>query len=87
MEDIDVKKRELDVLVKRFFEQSEEYKTAQYNETTTRNDFIDEFFKLFDWDVVNKSGFCEQFRDVVKEERITSSDGRKAPDYSFRLVA
>ena len=85
MEEMDAKRAELKALVKRFFEQSEEYKTTQYNETTTRNDFIDEFFKLLDWDIVNKSGFCEQFRDVVKEERIASGDGRKAPDYSFRI--
>ena len=79
------KKLKLKALVKRFFEQSEEYHLTQYNEENVRSDFIDEFFKLLDWDIVNKSGFCEQFRDVVKEERIISGDGRKAPDYSFRI--
>ena len=83
---MNTKRAELKALVKRFFEQSEEYHSTQYNEENARSDFIDEFFKLLDWDIVNKSGFCEQFRDVVKEERITSGDGRKAPDYSFRLA-
>jgi hypothetical protein len=38
-------------LVTRFEEQIGSYKKAEYNETQTRRDFIDPFFKALGWDM------------------------------------
>ncbi|NHB70382.1 Eco57I restriction-modification methylase domain-containing protein [Perlabentimonas gracilis] len=72
-------------LVIRFEEQIESYKQADYNETLTRRDFIDPFFKALGWDVDNSQGFAEAYREVIHEDRVKVGKATKAPDYSFRL--
>src|SRR5687768_11519844 len=72
-------------LVERFEEQKESYRKAEYNETLTRRDFIDPFFKALGWDMDNEQGFAESYRDVIHEDKIKISGATKAPDYSFRL--
>jgi len=73
-------------LVKRFDEQYDSYKNSNYNETLTRRDFIDPFFKALGWDVDNEEGYAESYREVIHEDKIKISGATKAPDYSFRLV-
>ncbi|MCK9500020.1 MAG: type I restriction enzyme HsdR N-terminal domain-containing protein, partial [Bacteroidales bacterium] len=73
-------------LVQRFDEQKEFYKQADYNETQTRRDFIDPFFKALGWDVDNENGYAESYREVIHEDRVKVGGATKAPDYSFRLV-
>ena len=73
-------------LVQRFDEQKEFYKQADYNETQTRRDFIDPFFKALGWDVDNENGYAESYREVIHEDRVNVGGATKAPDYSFRLV-
>ncbi len=73
-------------LVKRFDEQFASYKQSTYNETQTRRDFIDPFFKLLGWDIDNEQGYAEAYREVIHEDRLKISGVSKAPDYSFRLV-
>jgi type I restriction-modification system DNA methylase subunit len=72
-------------LVTRFEEQFESYKQSDYNETLTRRDFIDPFFKALGWDVDNSDGYAEAYREVIHEDRIKIGNASKAPDYSFRL--
>ncbi len=72
-------------LIIRFEEQIESYKQADYNETLTRRDFIDPFFKALGWDVDNSQGFAEAYREVIHEDRVKVGKATKAPDYSFRL--
>lgn len=72
-------------LVERFKEHQIIYKKAEYNETQTRRDFIDPFFKALGWDIDNELGFAESYREVIHEDKIKTSGGTKAPDYSFRL--
>lgn len=72
-------------LVERFKEHQIIYKKAEYNETQTRIDFIDPFFKALGWDIDNELGFAESYREVIHEDKIKISGGTKAPDYSFRL--
>jgi len=78
--------RTISALVTRFEEQYESYKDAGYNETQTRRDFIDPFFKALGWDVDNENGYAESYREVVHEDKIKVGRATKAPDYSFRLV-
>ncbi len=73
-------------LVKRFDEQKEFYKGKDYNETQTRRDFIDPFWKALGWDIDNENGYAESYREVVHEDRVKVGRATKAPDYSFRLI-
>jgi len=72
-------------LVARFEEQYHSYKKSDYNETQTRRDFIDPFFKALGWDIDNENGYAETYREVIHEDRVKVGQGTKAPDYSFRL--
>lgn len=72
-------------LVQRFNEQKEFYRRQDYNETLTRRDFIDPFFKALGWDVDNEQGYAESYREVIHEDKIKIGGQTKAPDYSFRL--
>lgn len=72
-------------LTHRFSEQYDSYKRNEYNETLTRRDFIDPFFKALGWDVDNTNGFAEAYREVIHEDKIKIGGYTKAPDYSFRL--
>ncbi len=62
-----------------------EYKHAKYDEANTRTQFIDRFFELLDWDISNKQGFSESYKDVVREDKVIIEGKPKAPDYSFRV--
>ncbi|GHT10806.1 adenine methyltransferase [Bacteroidia bacterium] len=77
--------QKIKLLVERFDEQYASYKSADYNETLTRRDFIDPFWKALGWDVDNESGCAESYREVIHEDRVRVSGATKAPDYSFRL--
>jgi hypothetical protein len=72
-------------LVARFEENISQYKKTHYDEANTRVDFIDPFFEALGWDVANKQGFAEQYREVVREAKVIIVGKHKAPDYSFRI--
>jgi len=76
--------KQIESLVLRFDEQIESYK-KDYNETNTRRDFIDPFFKALGWDIDNSQGYAEAYREVIHEDKIKIAGATKAPDYSFRL--
>lgn len=73
-------------LVQRFNEQLPAYKKSDYNETQTRRDFIDPLFKALGWDIDNKQGYAESYREVIHEDKVKVGKATKAPDYSFRLA-
>lgn len=72
-------------LIHRFNEQKGFYSRSEYNETQTRRDFVDPFFKALGWDMDNEQGYAENYREVTHEEKIKINGATKAPDYSFRL--
>jgi len=78
-------KEKIESLVIRFEDQYESYKHSDYNETLTRRDFIDPFFKALGWDMDNEAGYAEAYREVIHEDKVKVSGATKAPDYSFRL--
>lgn len=82
----DEAKQKINDLVERFGEQIDSYKKSDYNETLTRRDFIDPFFKALGWDIDNEHGYAEAYREVIHEDRVKVGSATKAPDYSFRLV-
>lgn len=76
---------ELLQLMQRFEEQKEQYLNQAYNETQVRREFIDPLLELLGWDVSNKAGYAEQYKDVVHEDSIKVGGATKAPDYSCRI--
>lgn len=78
-------RKKISLLVERFDEQLASYKRSDYNETLTRRDFIDPFFKALGWDINNEQGYAESYREVIHEDRVRIGSATKAPDYSFRL--
>ena len=72
-------------LVARFRANLDSYKRGLYNETQVRREFIDPFFDALGWDVANRQGYAEAYKDVVHEEAIKVGGGTKAPDYGFRI--
>ena len=67
------------------FERNKKQYTSVYDEANTRTDFIDKFFELLGWDIRNEQGYSEQYREVVREDKVTICGKVKAPDYAFRI--
>ncbi len=72
-------------LVETFDRNIEAYRSQQYNETQLRREFIDPFFEELGWDVTNKQGYAQAYKDVIHEDSIKIGGYTKAPDYSFRI--
>ena len=77
-------------LVDRFQRNLASYTNPLYNEEQTRAEFIGPFFDLsiLGWDVANRQGYAEPYKDVVSEGALKAKT-RKAtsefPDYTFRV--
>lgn len=69
-------------LVQKFESNYRHYKNVSYNESETRNEFIDPFFSALGWDVQNSRGINPWFREVMVENYLTRSS---RPDYAFTL--
>lgn len=78
-------KQEINNLIKTFKDNFNQYKLSTYKEAQVRIEFIDKFFKAFGWDVNNKQGFSEQFKEVINEDAVKIEGNTKAPDYAFRI--
>ena len=72
-------------LTETFGNNLESYKKGNYNETQVRREFIDPFFEELGWDVANKQGYAEAYKDVIHEDAIKVGGVTKAPDYCFRV--
>ncbi len=77
--------KQISDLVERFERNIEAYRSPAYNETQLRIEFIDPFFEALGWDVTNKAGYAEQYKDVIHEDAIKIAGATKAPDYCFRI--
>jgi len=72
-------------LVETFDRNIETYHSQQYNETQLRREFIDPFFEELGWDVSNKQGYAQAYKEVIHEDAVKVGTATKAPDYSFRI--
>lgn len=77
--------KEIADLIERFDRNRESYLTGNYNETQLRREFLDPFFTALGWDVENKQGYAEAYKDVVHEDALKIGGATKAPDYCFRI--
>ncbi|MGI6369957.1 MAG: Eco57I restriction-modification methylase domain-containing protein [Candidatus Kapaibacterium sp.] len=85
MENLEEKKRELRELVEHFKHNVKEKQIEKYDETDTRIEFINKFFKLLGWDVDNEKKRPIEERQVVSEDKVSISGKQKSPDYGFYI--
>ncbi len=66
-----------------------QYSQTDYNETEVRNDFVNPFFEILGWDVLNQKKLPQHLREVKHEAAVyVEEDGKakkKKPDYAFHL--
>jgi type I restriction-modification system DNA methylase subunit len=72
-------------LVERFDANLPDYKHSRYNETQTRQEFINPFFKALGWDMDNAQGLPEASKEVIHEANVNVGKATKSPDYCFRV--
>ncbi|MCI0621405.1 MAG: N-6 DNA methylase [Acidobacteria bacterium] len=72
-------------LMARFERNLDAYRSHGYNETQLRREFIDPYFEALGWDIANKAGYAEAYKDVIHEDAIKVGGTTKAPDYCFKI--
>ena len=72
-------------LTAKFEQNIDSYRNAAYGEAEVRIEFINPFFEALGWDVSNKAGYADPYKDVIHEDAIKVGGATKAPDYSFRI--
>ncbi len=75
--------KEVIELIEQFERNIESYKGQGYNEAGVRSEFINPFFEALGWDIANKGGTAEAYKDVIHEDAIKIGGTTKAPDYCF----
>jgi hypothetical protein len=68
-------------LVERFALNKAHYLSPNYNEEQLRHEFLNPMFELLGWDMTNKKGYSDAYKEVLYEESLKPG----APDYSFRI--
>ena len=66
-------------LIQRFEDNLASYRSAGYNETQLRREFLDPFFEALGWDVFNQQGYAEAYKDVIHEDAIKIGGGDTRP--------
>jgi type I restriction-modification system DNA methylase subunit len=77
--------KEIVDLVGRFEQNRDQYISGNYNEAQLRQEFLNPFFAALGWDVENRQGYAEAYKEVIHEDAIKIGTATKAPDYSFRM--
>ena len=72
-------------LVETFDRNIETYHSQQYNEAQLRREFVDPLFEELGWDITNKLGYAQAYKEVIHEDAVKVGSATKAPDYSFRI--
>jgi hypothetical protein len=72
-------------LVERFKRNRDSYRLPGYKEAQLRQEFIDPLFESLGWDMANKQGYAEPYKDVIHEDSIKIGADTKAPDYCLRV--
>ena len=72
-------------LVERYHDQRDSYKSAAYKEAQLREEFINPFWWELGWDMTNRGGLAEAYKEVIHEDSLRIEGAIKAPDYTFRV--
>lgn len=80
-------RRKIKDLIAKYSARRQEYRktNTRYSEADLRADFIDEFFEALGWDIKNREGRSQRYREVIRETRVNIDERTKKPDYEFRL--
>ncbi len=71
-------------LVEKFKKHENEYKSENFSEEDTKDEFITPFFEALGWDVHNKEGKAPDKKDVRFEKHQRTDSGKiQFPDYTF----
>ncbi len=73
-------------LVQRFERNIESYRSSAYNETQLRREFIDPFFEVLGWDVTNKQGYAEAYKDVIHEDAIKIGSATREMIGAYHII-
>lgn len=57
-------------LIEKFDNDADHYLSQAYNETLCRVDFINPMFEALGWDMANRAGYADAYRDVIHEDAI-----------------
>jgi predicted type IV restriction endonuclease len=57
-------------LVQRFDEHRQAYQSGQYSEAQLREEFLNPLFEALGWDVYNRKGYAEAYKEVIHEAAI-----------------
>ena len=60
-------------LVERFDSNLDAYRSGGYNEAQLRQEFLNPFFEALGWDVYNKKGYAEAYKEVIHEAGATGN--------------
>ncbi|HEM2542253.1 TPA: Eco57I restriction-modification methylase domain-containing protein [Streptococcus suis] len=75
--------------VSKFEKGFDEYTQKEYDETSTRVDFINNFFTSFGWDMNNSLSLEQNRREVIHEASVVVNEQgvnrKKKPDYLFQV--
>lgn len=78
-------KRIIGERIELFARNLDQYRQPDYKEAQLRREFLDPLFEALGWDVQNRQGWAEQYKEVVNEDALKIGGATKAPDYSFRI--
>lgn len=81
MNDMELLREKIELFKKNY----QDYTSPNYDEYNTRADFIDVLFAALGWDMYNRQGVIELFREVVREDKVVIEGRKKAPDYAFKI--
>ncbi|MGB7566539.1 MAG: hypothetical protein WBM07_01655, partial [Chitinivibrionales bacterium] len=74
--------KQISEIINRFTQNIESYSSSAYNEAQLRQEFLNPFFETLGWDISNKQGYAEAYKEVIHEDAIKIGTATKAPDYS-----
>ncbi|MDM7912281.1 MAG: TaqI-like C-terminal specificity domain-containing protein [Methanotrichaceae archaeon] len=72
-------------LVDRFHRHRSSYSQTAYKEAQVCAEFIIPMFEALGWDVYNRQGIAEAYKEVVHQHSLRTASGIEAPDYCFRI--
>jgi len=72
-------------LVRKYEEHRDSYIRHPYKEARLQREFIEPLLELLNWDVQNKQGYAEAYKEVISEDAIRISGTAKAPDYCCQI--
>jgi len=72
-------------LTKKFEQNIDSYRNQAYGEAEVRVEFINPFFEALGWDVTNKAGYAEAYKDVIHEHAVKVGGATKAQGFAILL--